>query len=237
MKLYLTKLFRTIGNVSIALAIHSSAISQDTKDLLNMSLDELMNIEITSASKISVKVSEAPSIISVFTNEQIDTYGWTSIEDMLKSQPGFSPTQDYDRKTVSSRGLFEGWNNNHLLMLIDGIPFNDNLYGSAYTWEITPIFFAKSVEILRGPGSALYGSNATNGVTAINTVSAADLENNSHAEVKFGNFNTKVFDLLGGYSTEKMSIVLGFNAYSTDGNSYDDFNGGTGTNEIGRAHV
>ena len=202
----------------------SFMIAQDTKELLEMPFEELMNLEITSASKKAEKVSDAPSIISVFSKDQINTYGWMSLDDMLKSQPGFSAAQDYDRRTVSSRGLFEGWNNNHLLMLIDGISFNDNLYGTAYTWEITPLFFAKSVEILRGPGAALYGSNATNGVTAINTVSADDLSNGSRAEVRIGENNTKIFDLLGGYSAENMSIVLGFNAYSTDGNSYNVYN-------------
>ena len=134
--------------------------------------------------------------------------------------PGFSPSKDYDRPTVTTRGFFEGWNNNHLLLLIDGIPFNDNLYGSAYTWEITPLFMIKSLEIIKGPGSALYGSNATNGVVNINTISYDDIKEGSILKFRFGNYNTKIFDALSGGRGKYFSYVMGFNIYGTDGNEY-----------------
>ena len=108
--------------------------SDDISDMLElMDLMQLLQTPVTSSSKIEQKTIEAPNVISVVSKEHIKLYGWESLNDILYKQPGFGPAQDYDRHTVSSRGLFEGWNNNHLLFLIDGMPFNDNLYGSAYT--------------------------------------------------------------------------------------------------------
>ena len=98
----------------------------------------LLNTPISTASKHEERTLEAPSVVSLVVRGQVDAYGWTSLNDLLYALPGFSASQDYDRSTVSARGAFEGWNNNHLLLQVDGIPFNDNLYGSALTWEITP---------------------------------------------------------------------------------------------------
>jgi outer membrane receptor protein involved in Fe transport len=194
-------------------------------DWNKMSLEDLLNIEIKSAAKISQHTNEAPNVISVVTADQIRSYGWLSLNDILCKQPGFQPSMDYDRRTVTSRGLFEGWNNNHLLLQIDGVPFNDNLYGTAYTWEITPVNFIKSVEIIRGPGSALYGSNATNGVISITTFSAADLDGKTMVQFRLGNVGTQQMDVLTGVAGKLLSLVAGFTSYRTAGNDYLSYDG------------
>lgn len=210
---------------------------QDVQDIEDISLEDLLNTEISSASKFSQKLSEAPSIVSVVTADQIAQYGWNSINDILYRMPGFSPSKDYDRSTVGSRGLFEGWNNNHLLLLIDGVPYNDNLYGTAYTSEITPLFMVKSTEIIRGPGSALYGSNATNGVVSINTYSAEDLKGKGYASFRAGEYNTQIYDLLAGNSFENFSVVTGFNYSRTDGNEYSSYDGSGRFDQAGRPEM
>lgn len=221
------KILQLILLISIPIMFSNSLIGQEKKDfeieVEFLTLEELLNLEVVSASKQKEKVSEAPSILSVIPLDQINSYGWNSINSILFKQPGFFNSQDYDRRTVGARGLFEGWNNNHLLMLIDGIPFNDNQYGTAYTWEITPLFFTKSIEILRGPGSALYGSNATNGVVSINTISADDLVGNAKARIKFGNLNSRVFDVITGTTGKNFSAIVGYSGYKTDGNEYDSY--------------
>lgn len=185
-----------------------------------LSLEELMNISVVTASKFEQTIKDAPSTISRISRDDIIEYGWLSGNDILARLPGFSISQDYDRKTVSSRGVYEGWNNNHLLMLIDGVPMNDNMYGTAFTWEITPLVFTRSVEIIRGPGSALYGSNATNGVISYNTLSAKDLKKKAEIRYRVGNQGTHVFDLLTGHETESVSFVTAFNFYQTNGHNY-----------------
>ncbi|MCP4138190.1 MAG: Plug domain-containing protein [bacterium] len=118
---------------------------------------ELENQTVSAASKIEQTAAEAPSIISIISAKQFKTFGWKSINDALYHMPGFTYSQDYDRRTVSSRGIFEGWNNNHYMMLVDGVQFNDNAYGSAYTWEITPVNMIKTMEVVRGRGRRCMG--------------------------------------------------------------------------------
>ncbi len=190
------------------------------EELSKLSLDEILDMVVTSASKVSQLTREAPSVVSIIPRSHIDSYGWTSVDDILGVQPGFAPSQDYDRRTVSSRGLYEGWNNNHLLLLVDGVPFNDNLYGTAYTWEITPLALMKSVEVLRGPGSALYGSNATNGAVNLTTISADDLYGSVAGRMMIGEEGTRIFDAVAGSSQPGFSAVFGYNSNRTDGNEY-----------------
>jgi iron complex outermembrane receptor protein len=217
-----------------------AADPSEAERLQRLTLEDLMRIETGSASKLQQPASEAPALISVITRDQIQSYGWISLNDILYKQPGFAPSQDYDRRTVSARGLFEGWNNNHLLLLIDGVPMNDPIYGSAYTWEITPLFLARTVEIIRGPGSALYGSNATNGVIALNTREAHPLEPAIEGQLRLGSNNTQIYDLFASHQFRHAAIVVGFNRYNTDGNTYNDLDGSGRTDPSGslaRFHV
>ncbi|MBU1101451.1 MAG: TonB-dependent receptor [Bacteroidetes bacterium] len=198
-----------------------------------LTLEDLLELGLVSSSKIEQRAIESPSVISVITSQQIEEYGWISANNILSKQPGFGPAQDYDRNTVSSRGFFEGWNNNHILMLVDGIPMNDNLYGSAYTWEISPLIFAKNIEVLRGPGSALYGSNATNGVVQINTISASDLKGAGKAETKFGNNGKRVYNFIIGNDFSKFSIVSAFSHSQSLGNENSSYDGSGETDANG----
>lgn len=205
---------------------------------LNLTLEDLVNMEVSSASKFSQKTSEAPNIITAINKKQISTYGWLSTADILHSQPGYAPGQDYDRRTVAFRGMFEGWNNNRLLSLVDGIPFNDNLYGTAYTWEIMPLIFTKSMEVIRGPGGSLYGSNAMNGVITYNTLNASDLEGAGEARMRFDwRYGTKIYDVVTGAETDKFGVVLAYNNYETRGNNYMSLDNSYRTNANGNLRL
>ncbi|MDZ4725594.1 MAG: TonB-dependent receptor [Leptospira sp.] len=195
--------------------------------------DLLANQVTTSATKIARKTNEAPNIVSVISDKEIKDYGRVSLNDILYQLPGFSPSMDYDRRTVSSRGIFEGWNNNHLMLLMDGVQFNDNLYGSAYTSEITPVSLIKSLEVIRGPGSALYGSNATNGVININTYSGNDLKGEIRTRVRVGDKGTRIYDFTTGNTGQLFSHVMTYNNYSTNGNNYKSHDGSGRVDEFG----
>jgi len=202
-------------------------------ELSEMSLDELLAMPVTSSSKKEEAVSEAPSVVTALSRDQIRRHRWYTLNDVLGHQPGFAPSRDYDRDTISSRGVFEGWNNNHYLLLVDGVPFNDNLYGTAYTWENTPLFLARSLEILRGPGSALYGSNATAGVLTINTVSPSELADTASAEVRLGTRATRQVDVVAGDERDWLATVVGFSYQRTAGNAYDSYDGSGRTDATG----
>ncbi len=206
----------------------AKASSKEEDELLT-----LMNMEIISVSKVAQRPIDAPGIVSAIPREQIRDNGWLSLNEVMTKLPGFSPSEDFDRRTVSSRGVFEGWNNNHILILMDGLPQNDNIYGSAYTWEITPLFIAKSLEISRGPGSALYGSNAVNGVASINTLKAEDIKGGGEARFRAGERATRTIDFLAGYSDDLFSFVTAYSTLATNGNEYSSYDGSGRTDASG----
>ncbi|WP_291720324.1 TonB-dependent receptor [Bernardetia sp.] len=224
----------------LLLCIPFASLAQTDSTLYQLSIDELLEPEenlltgkVSSASKIEQRVLDAPSIVKVITKERINKYGWVSLNDVLYRQAGFTPSQDYDRRTVSSRGVFEGWNNNHLLMLIDGVPYNDNLYGTAYTSEVTPLVFSKSIELIRGPVSALYGANAMNGAIGLNTISPSDFRQNGMAQIRLGSNNTQIYDAVVGGEGDLVSAVIAFNSFSTSGNEYLSYDDSERTDDSG----
>src|SRR5579859_5496930 len=209
------------------------AHADEPQDLEFLRLEDLMDIQVRAPSKLEMPVRDAPTVGTAVSRAEVESYGWLSLNDILYKQPGFAPSQDYERMTVSSRGLHEGWNNNHLLLLVDGIPHNNNVNLTAYTWEITPLFLAQTIEVTRGAGSALYGSAAMNGIIAINTVSASN-EHPAEAVVRFGNAGTRTYDVLAGHEWAPLSMVVAYNHFKTDGNNYLSYDGSGRVDGAGR---
>lgn len=148
-------------------------------DYFNMSLDELMDVSIYSASKYHQPASQAPSSVTVITQEEIRLYGFRNITDILRTVPGFYDTYDRNYSYIGVRGFGRpGDYNSRILLLIDGHRFNDNvgdcvLFGNELPLDIDLI---DRVEIVRGPGSALYGSNALFAVVSIFTKTGSDYQ-------------------------------------------------------------
>ncbi|MCB1178707.1 MAG: TonB-dependent receptor, partial [Leptospiraceae bacterium] len=187
----------------------------------------------TSTTKTAKKTNEAPNIVSVISDKELNNFGRVSVNDVLYQLPGFAPSQTNDKRSVSARGMFEGWNNNHLLILVDGVQFNELFYGTAPTWAATPLNMVKSMEVIRGPGSALYGSNATNGVVSLNTYTGDDLKGEIRIRTRMGDYGTKIHDFLTGNSGKLFSHVLSYNSYETNGNEFDSYDGSDRTDIFG----
>jgi len=146
---------------------------RDFKDFSEISLEELLSTNVTVASKTVEKPEEAPSSVTVFTQTDIRNMGITSLQELLNFVPGFQTTRDVeqgraDRIVARGRGtaLSES-----VLFLINGQRIND-LYtgGASLLNRDIAVENIKQVEVIRGPGSALYGSNAFLGVVNITTV-------------------------------------------------------------------
>ena len=199
-----------------------SALVFDTKQKQRF-LNTMSNT-VTSASKIKQSSIEVPNPVFISNIDYANNYNHNSINDILYSSPGFFPSRDFERRTVGSRGNHEGWNNNHLLVLIDGVPFNDNFSGAAYTSEITPLAFTGSVEVIRGPGGALYGSNATNGVVAINTLSSKNFMNRTgYVKTYIGNKKTRGHDIATHIDGKNFSMITAFSYFTTEGDEYAEY--------------
>ncbi|MDY6987912.1 MAG: TonB-dependent receptor [Thermodesulfobacteriota bacterium] len=146
-------------------------------DLMEMTIEELMNIEITSVSKKAQKLSEAASAIFVITQEDIRRSGATSIAEVLRMVPGVQVARiDANVWAVTARG-FNGRFANKLLVLMDGRSLYTPAFSGVY-WDVqdTLLEDVDRIEVIRGPGATLWGANAVNGVINIITRQAEDTQ-------------------------------------------------------------
>ncbi|NOT86334.1 MAG: TonB-dependent receptor [Methylococcaceae bacterium] len=130
-----------------------------------------------SASKYEQKVTKAPASISIVTADEIKKWGYRTFGDILSSLKGFYNTNDRNYGYAGARGFgVPGDYNSRILLLIDGHRFNDNIYDQFDTSEGFPVDLdvIERIEVVRGPGSALYGANAFLGVINVITKRGRD---------------------------------------------------------------
>ena len=161
-------------------------------ELESMSLEDLMNIPVYAASRHEQKSSEAPSWVSIVTSDDIRKYGYRTLEDLLKSVPGFYVNNDRNYSYVGVRGFGRpGDYNTRILLLVDGHRINDTVFDMAAigTDFIVDVDLIDRVEIIRGPSSSLYGSNAFLGVINVVTRRGKNV-GGVEASVDSGSFET-----------------------------------------------
>lgn len=149
-----------------------------TGSLETMTLEELMDIPVYVASRHEQKSAEAPASVTIVTSEQIRRYGWRTLADILGGVRGFYVSKDRNYDYVGVRGFLRpGDYNNRILLLVDGHRENDMLYGQANIGRDFPVDvnLIERIEIVRGPTSSLYGSNAFFAVVNVTTRKGAAL--------------------------------------------------------------
>lgn len=139
------------------------------ESLLELSLEELMDIQVSVSTKSSLSIRETPGIVSVITKEDIERSGARDMIDLLQRfVPGFDFGSDVEGMVgLSVRGLwsYEG----KVLLLIDGMEANELMFGTSTFGNHYPLENVERIEIVRGPGSVIYGGYATMGVINIIT--------------------------------------------------------------------
>lgn len=182
------------------------------------------------ASKYEQKVTEAPASVTIITADEIKKYGYRTLADILQSVNGFFVTNDRNYSYVGARGFNRpGDYNTRILILVDGHRLNDNIYDAAYvgTEAALDVALIDRVEIIRGPGSSLYGANAFLGVINVITKRGRNLRGAEFSA------ETGSYDSYGGRFTygDKWSNGLEFlfsgSFYDTDGHDrlfYQEFN-------------
>ena len=146
-------------------------------DFMDKSIEELMNMQVTSVSKRKEQLSDAAASIFVITDEDIRRSGVTSIPEALRMSPGVEVArQDSHTWAISSRGFNDEFAN-QLLVLIDGRSVYTPLFAGVY-WDVQDLMLedVQRIEVIRGPGATLWGANAVNGVINITTKSAKDTQ-------------------------------------------------------------
>ncbi|MDH5459396.1 MAG: TonB-dependent receptor plug domain-containing protein, partial [Nitrospinota bacterium] len=144
-------------------------------DLTRLSLEQLMDIKVTSVSKKPEKVTEAAAAVFVITQEDIRRSGATQIPEVLRMVPGLEVARvDSNKWAVSIRG-FNNLFARKLLVLIDGRSVYTGLYsGTFWDTQDTMLEDVERIEVIRGPGATVWGANAVNGVINIITKNAGN---------------------------------------------------------------
>src|SRR6202049_4578379 len=155
--------------------------------LTQVSLEQLGQIEVTTASKRPVKVSQTPAAIYVVTQDDIRRSGATSIPEVLRLVPGVQVARiNSNSWSVAIRGFGSAFSKS-VLVLIDGRSVYTPLFAGVY-WDVQNVVLedVERIEVIRGPGGTIWGSNAVNGVINIITKSAKNTHG-SYASTSSGN--------------------------------------------------
>ena len=166
-----------LSSANLTQANNDESLGFDLEELKSLSLEDLVNIEVSIASKTSTKISDTASAVYVITADDIERSVATSIPELLRSVPGLHVAKmNSNSWAVGARG-FGGQLSNSLLVLMDGRSLYTPLFGGVF-WDTqdTVLEDIERIEIIRGPGGSVWGSNAVNGVINIITKDASQTE-------------------------------------------------------------
>ncbi len=145
-------------------------------DVTSMDIEALMNVDVTTASRFSEKLSDAPSIMSIVTSDELRRFGGLTLNEILQRVAGLTGSTQYfvDRSLVSALGDQTKTDGGHILFLINGRPTREVMEGGIISdlLESFPVEILERIEIIKGPGSILYGSNAFSAVVNLITKKA-----------------------------------------------------------------
>lgn len=166
--------------VLCGLALHAATgASQAQSDPLSLSLEQLMEVKVVGAARYEQRQSEVAAAVSVITRQEIQAFGWSTIEQALASLPGIHTTYDRQYQYLGTRGFsVPGDYTTRVLLTVNGNRLNDPLYDGAPAGRQLPLDMAlvERIEFIPGPGGAVYGQNAMFGVVNVVTRRGADLD-------------------------------------------------------------
>lgn len=162
---------------ALALAVHAVPLAAQSQagGVAGISLDSLLNVEVSTAARHAQKIRKAPASITVITREDIAYAGYRTLSDALGRVRGFYTSDDRNYTYLGIRGFSRPTDyNNRVLVLLNGQPLNEGMFGGAPigTELALDLGAVERIEIARGPASALYGTSAMLGVVNIVTRAA-----------------------------------------------------------------
>ncbi len=169
------------------------------RDVRDLSLDELLETPIAVASKAQARtVRETPGVVTAMTREEIHASGARDLLEVLQLIPGFSFHTDVEG--VVGAGFRGMWGHEgKVLLILDGIEMNELLYSTNPLGGHVPVQIIERVEVIRGPGSAVYGGNAELAVINVITRSGKDLMG-AEVGARYAHSHAGFYDAMGGLS-------------------------------------
>ncbi len=199
------------------------------EELTELSLEQLLNVNIVSASHFTQKASDAPSAVTVIRSDEIRQYGWRNLAELLNSVRGFQTTYDRYFHHAGIRGFQPpGDYNSRLLLMVDGYRVNDGVYDQASIGNefVLDMDLIDHVEIVRGPGSPVYGGNAFFGVINVITKRGSHF-GGSELAASAGSFGTYKGRATFGKTLENgMDVVASYSGLNSRGQDlyFPEFN-------------
>ncbi len=190
LKLFLIAVFSSISVLA----------QEEEQSEFSRSLDSLLNVKVQTSSKYWQKASQSPNSVTIISSADIENLGFRTLDEVLNSVRGFYTSYDRNYSYLGVRGFGRPTDyNNRTLLLLNGHTINDNFYGSApvgmdFGLDLCSV---DRIEIVRGPGSALYGSGAMFAIVNVitKTGSAVDV--------------TRVEGYAGSYGRREASVLIG----------------------------
>jgi len=192
----------------------------EMNDLFDMSLEQLTKIEITGSTLTPENIKTVPSAVTSFTHEQIKHMGLDTLDELMNIVPGF---QSYRSSTtaqhfpISSRGRRIGLTSSEVLILVDGQRLDEpRTSGSGVMTPKYPLTNIQRVEFIRGPGAAVYGSNAMMGVVNIIT-----RRGDNEVSLSYGSLNRRQASVVSSTAISNVDIDFFAQLQADDGDTYN----------------
>ncbi|MEW6984253.1 TonB-dependent receptor plug domain-containing protein [Colwelliaceae bacterium 6471] len=195
----------------ILFSLSINASEQQSEDLLSLSLEELLNLEVTVAARKNESWLSSSGTVYVIKRSDIESYGWRDLKEILATVPNMDYFYQWGWLPGGQRG-FTG-NMSGTLMLIDGREVQNLLANEAFIMNNFPSARIERVEILQGPNSTLYGGNAAQGV--INVITRLN-QNENEVSMLIGEANTKHGHVLFNHSFKHADFSLSASYFSSD---------------------
>ena len=208
--------------VVLILSIGSAQIKSDERSLFDLSLEELLEVEVEVSNRNPTSLIRSPSSVSVYSRNELQRMGVRSLDELLNFVPGYAVSRT-DAEGRSNAPTIRGRRSNsvgrEILVLLDGIRLNDPVTGGIFSQERSlSLINVKQVEVIRGPGSTLYGANAFSGVVNIIT----DTED-TFLEVRGGSFDAAEGTVMLSQNEDDWGVTATIYHYKDNGDDYDAF--------------
>lgn len=201
------------GLVGLLLA-SSSYAADDSDSLLDLSFEELTKVKVIIATGTEQTIADAPSVVTVVTAEDIKLTGATNLTEILETVPGIhiKSSPFGNRPLVRMRGS----TSTQTLLMVNGTPMKDLVWAFGIFWKGLPASSIARIEVIRGPGSALYGADASAGVINVITKTATKIED-TELGLRAGSFDTQTAWMQSGGQWHGFDLGMTAEFSTTDG--------------------
>ncbi|MBU0475628.1 MAG: TonB-dependent receptor plug domain-containing protein [Bacteroidetes bacterium] len=215
----------TIFILIFLLSVFPNDFSAQEKTLDEMTFQELMDLEVITASNRMQKLVEAPATIYVITEEDIKQYGYRDLKDVLQNLPGIEYVNAHSNLQGGQRGFAENWSQTKIL--INGRQVNKLWSGESYIASQYTLNNVKQIEIIQGPASALYGADAYTGVINIITKNSNNTKEHSDFSFALGSvdkvLDSKQFSFNVITQKKNLGITLNGTIFNQNGPDFTKF--------------